>query len=142
MQQSFLISSFVQCSQNEFETNDHDRHLHDILHCSLDLVRLPFTAFAGPTSHFLHRRLISPSNWYHFLTPPGGRTSWSDLSKTFSILCITAVFNPFIWRFSMKGFVSWLERFHENLKVFVFFISSEFLRHQTVLLLTLTISRM
>ena len=41
-------------------------------HCFLDLVKLSFTAFVAPTSHFSHR----------------------DLSKTFSMLCITAVSNP------------------------------------------------
>ena len=111
-------------------------------HCSLYLVKLSFTAFVAPTSHFLHRSLISPSNGYLFPIPPGGRSSWSDLSKAFSSLCINAVPNPFIWRFSMKVFVSWLERFHGNLKVFAFFTSSKFFRHQNVLVLTLTVSIM
>ena len=75
---------------------------------------------------FLHRRLISPSNGYLFPMLPGGRSSWSDLSKTFSILCITAVPNPFIWQLSMKGFVSWLVRLQEYLKVFFFYIKQIF----------------
>ena len=111
-------------------------------HCSSDLVKLSFAAFVAPTLHFLHRHLISSSNWYLFPTPTGGRSSGSDQSKMFSILFITALPNPFIWRFSMKGFVSWPERYHENFKVFVFFISSKFFRHQTALLVTLIVSRM
>ena len=71
-------------------------------HCSLDLVKLSFTAFVAPTSHFLHRRLISPSNGYFFPMPPGVRSH--------EVTC---------------------------LKLFL-----EFFRHQTVLLLILTVSRM
>ena len=67
-----VVSYFFLCSMQSQQIRvDSSRQalVPHISYCSLDLVKLSFTAFVAPTLHFSHLRLISPSNGYLNLMP-------------------------------------------------------------------------